>query len=209
MNIKNKWLMKKRKRKIINNKNNNNIIKNNSMSCCPVSTLASSKDGAFNTFVSKTGTVCKLCVSDLTVNNLTVTGTTTPPPIQLPITIGVGMFERLIDGSGFSPAYSTNAYPSLIFGFPDQGVEYNINFPALDQVKFRLAAHSLGGTAVVSVTIPGIVGSPFIFNVNSAITDSYTTPVFSYPGGVNTITITLVGPNGIGMSVAECGFLQP
>lgn len=38
-------------------------------SCCPISGSFSSKDAAFNTFASKSGTICKLCVSDLIVSN--------------------------------------------------------------------------------------------------------------------------------------------
>lgn len=44
-------------------------------SCCPISGSFSSKDSSFNTFASKSGTVCKLCVSDLVVSNtITIPG---------------------------------------------------------------------------------------------------------------------------------------
>lgn len=38
-------------------------------SCCPISGAVSSKDAAFNNFAAKAATICKLCVSDLTVTN--------------------------------------------------------------------------------------------------------------------------------------------
>jgi hypothetical protein len=179
------------------------------MSCCPASGSYSSKDAAFNNLASKSGSFCKLCVSDLTVQNLTILGDILPPPYWLPHTIGTSLFSQLIG----SAQYAVNPQPQLGLLIPGDAVEYKINMPQIDQVQFRLSVGTQPGnlTAVISVTIPGVTGSPFVFNIGSATTDTYTTPTFAYPGGASTVTIALE-PGGTGAGAflgTSVGFLQP
>lgn len=137
-------------------------------SCCPLTGNVTNKDAAFNTFASKSGTICKLCVSDLVVSNtisvpgggggvndLLLTndiGTTVPVANEI-ITSGTGGNRTFGDNSNFFETQHLRSLTPFVAGDTFNTSEYQDLQTALNAAG---TPAPLAGTFHVVILQPGI-----------------------------------------------------
>lgn len=137
-------------------------------SCCPVSGSFLSKDAAFNTFASKSGTICKLCVSDLIVSNsLTIvnnSSSSSSSPTVFALfrdSAGVVVANDTLAGTSTIPFQTlltngfTAASPGVFIVPVDGGYEINVHVGsanyAFSSAFLRLLVNGLSYPATSSV----------------------------------------------------------
>lgn len=174
------------------------MLKKENMSCCPVTGNVSIKDAGFNTFAAKSGSVCKLCVTDLNVTNLNVGGSSFTQVPQLPMVITPGCYTALL---GLTPIYDPNSVPQLYLRQNGDGVLYKFSMVAAPVLNFRLVYLNANFNPAlnVTVTIPGSSVGSFVLPIPAGTSSGILTSApFSYAGGDSTISIVAGGgPPGL------------